>query len=43
MFDEDIKPHMGTIGAQYMSYERYAKTSHAERVRQLVHRRRALR
>ena len=29
MFDEDVEPHMGTIGAQFMSYERYGKTSHA--------------
>ncbi len=28
MFDEDVENHMGTIGAQYMSYERYGKTSH---------------
>ena len=28
LFDEDITPHMGTIGAQYMSYDRYAKTSY---------------
>jgi choline dehydrogenase-like flavoprotein len=28
MFDEDIKNHMGTIAVQYMSYERYPKTSH---------------
>jgi choline dehydrogenase-like flavoprotein len=28
MFDEDITPHMGTVGAQYMSYDRYAKTSY---------------
>jgi choline dehydrogenase-like flavoprotein len=28
MFDEDVEPHMGTIGAQFMSYERYRKTSH---------------
>ena len=25
LFDEDITPHMGTIGAQFMSYDRYAK------------------
>jgi choline dehydrogenase-like flavoprotein len=29
MFDEDVEPHMGTTGAQYMSYERYGKTAHA--------------
>jgi choline dehydrogenase-like flavoprotein len=28
IFDEDIESHMGTTGAQYMSYERYGKTSH---------------
>ena len=28
MFDEDVETHMGTIGAQYMSYERYGKTAH---------------
>ncbi len=28
MFDEDVQNHMGTIAVQYMSYERYAKTSH---------------
>jgi len=28
LFDEDVEPHMGTIGAQFMSYERYGKTSH---------------
>jgi choline dehydrogenase-like flavoprotein len=28
MFDEDVENHMGTIGAQFMSYERYGKTSH---------------
>ncbi len=27
MFDEDIQNHLGTIGAQYMSYDRYPKTS----------------
>ena len=27
MFDEDVENHMGTIGAQFMSYERYGKTS----------------
>ena len=26
MFDEDIQNHLGTIGAQYMSYDRYGKT-----------------
>jgi choline dehydrogenase-like flavoprotein len=28
MFDEDVENHMGTIGAQFMSYERYGKTAH---------------
>jgi choline dehydrogenase-like flavoprotein len=28
MFDEDVQNHMGTTGAQYMSYDRYPKTSH---------------
>jgi choline dehydrogenase-like flavoprotein len=28
MFDEDVQNHMGTVGVQYMSYERYPKTSH---------------
>jgi choline dehydrogenase-like flavoprotein len=28
LFDEDITPHLGTIGAQFMSYDRYAKTSY---------------
>jgi len=27
LFDEDVEPHMGTVGAQYMSYDRYDKTS----------------
>jgi len=27
IFDEDVENHMGTTGAQYMSYERYGKTS----------------
>ena len=31
MFDEDIQNHMGTIGAQFMSYDRYAKTSYKSR------------
>jgi len=30
IFDEDLENHMGTTGAQYMSYERYSKTSHKE-------------
>lgn len=28
MFDEDIQNHLGTIGAQYISYDRHGKTSH---------------
>jgi choline dehydrogenase-like flavoprotein len=28
LFDEKIENHMGTIAVQYMSYERYPKTSH---------------
>jgi choline dehydrogenase-like flavoprotein len=28
MFDEDVETHMGTTGSQYMSYDRYDKTSH---------------
>ena len=28
MFDQDLQNHMGTVGAQYMSYDRYDKTSH---------------
>ncbi len=40
LFDEDITPHMGTIGAQYMSYDRYAKTSYSRCIRQRLHRRR---
>ena len=27
LFDEDVQNYMGTIGAQFMSYERYGKTS----------------
>jgi len=27
IFDEDVQNYMGTTGAQYMSYERYGKTS----------------
>jgi choline dehydrogenase-like flavoprotein len=27
MFDEDVENHMGTVGAQYFSYDRYDKTS----------------
>ena len=28
MFDADVENHMGTLGAQFMSYERYGKTAH---------------
>jgi choline dehydrogenase-like flavoprotein len=28
IFDEDVQNHLGTIGAQYMSYDRYNKTSY---------------
>jgi choline dehydrogenase-like flavoprotein len=28
MFDEDVEVASGTVGAQYMSYERYGKTAH---------------
>src|SRR6266852_4229765 len=28
IFDEDVQNHMGTTGAQFMSYDRYGKTSH---------------
>jgi choline dehydrogenase-like flavoprotein len=28
IFDEDVENHRGTVGAQYMSYDRYGKTSH---------------
>jgi choline dehydrogenase-like flavoprotein len=28
MFDDDVENHMGTTGAQFMSYERYGKTAH---------------
>jgi choline dehydrogenase-like flavoprotein len=27
LFDEDVENHLGTVGAQYMSYDRYDKTS----------------
>jgi choline dehydrogenase-like flavoprotein len=27
MFDEDVENHMGTVGVQFMSYDRYGKTS----------------
>jgi choline dehydrogenase-like flavoprotein len=30
IFDEDMENHLGTTGAQYMSYERYPKTSHKD-------------
>ena len=41
LFDEDITPHMGTVGAQFMSYDRYAKDELSGRVRQFLHRRRS--
>jgi len=28
MFDEDVQNHLGTVGAQFMSYDRADKTSH---------------
>src|SRR5437667_6084574 len=28
IFDENVANHMGTTGSQYMSYDRYGKTSH---------------
>src|SRR5258705_1352779 len=28
IFDDNVENHMGTTGAQYMSYERYGKTAH---------------
>jgi choline dehydrogenase-like flavoprotein len=28
IFDENVENHMGTTGAQYMSYDRYSKTAH---------------
>jgi choline dehydrogenase-like flavoprotein len=28
LFDDDITPHLGTVGAQFMSYDRYDKTSY---------------
>ena len=28
LFDENVENHMGTTGAQYMSYDRYDKTAH---------------
>src|SRR5262249_10358984 len=27
LFDDDVENHMGTVGAQYMSYDRYDKVS----------------
>lgn len=27
IMEEDVQPHMGTVGAQYMSYDRYPKTT----------------
>ena len=31
LFDEDIENHMGTIGGQYFSYDRYDKTTHKDK------------
>src|SRR5438067_3150896 len=31
LFDEDLQNHLGTIGAQFMSYDRYGKTSYKDR------------
>jgi len=31
LFDEDMQNHMGTTGAQFMSYDRYGKTAHQEK------------
>src|SRR4051812_38002765 len=31
IFDEDMQNHMGTTGAQFMSYDRYGKTAHQEK------------
>jgi len=31
IFDEDMQNHMGTTGAQFMSYDRYGKTSHQDK------------
>src|SRR5712691_6095107 len=28
LFDEDVQNHLGTTGAQFMSYDRYGKTAH---------------
>jgi choline dehydrogenase-like flavoprotein len=28
LFDEDLQPYMGTIGAQFFSYDRYDKNAH---------------
>jgi hypothetical protein len=28
LFDDDITPHMGTVGAQFMSHDRAAKDSY---------------
>ena len=30
LFDEDVQNYLGTTGAQFMSYDRYGKTSHKE-------------
>src|SRR5438477_8550650 len=31
LFDEDMQNHMGTTGAQFMSYDRYGKTAHQDK------------
>src|SRR5258708_39268576 len=31
MFDEDIQPYMGTIAAQYFSYDLYDKNAHKDK------------
>jgi choline dehydrogenase-like flavoprotein len=31
LFDEDIENHMGTIGGQYFSYDRYDKNAHKDK------------
>jgi choline dehydrogenase-like flavoprotein len=31
IFEEDLQPYMGTIGAQYFSYDRYDKNAHKDK------------
>ena len=31
LFDDDLQPYLGTIAAQYFSYDRYDKTAHASK------------